>query len=102
MQGEDLNLLLCLDLVLLVFSMDDLISGSFIVCWFVPRIENNLTINGITENVLVKTITRLMLPPPGAGPIKIFQNTCYAVLFFKHCDWLKFFSIQSKCLKKIA
>ena len=36
----------------------------------------------------------------GTNPIKISQLIFYAMLFFKHSDWLKNMSSQSKCLKK--
>ena len=36
---------------------------------------------------------------PGTGPIKILHCKFYAMQFFKHFDWLKIISIQSKCLK---
>ena len=35
----------------------------------------------------------------GIDPIKILQRKFYATLFFKHSDWLKNVSSQSKCLK---
>ena len=37
---------------------------------------------------------------PGAGPIKILQRKFYSMQIFKHFDWLKKLSIQSKCFKK--
>ena len=39
---------------------------------------------------------------PGINPINILQCKIYATLFFKHFDWLKNVSSQSKCLKKLA
>ena len=36
---------------------------------------------------------------PGAYPIKILQRKFYALLIFKHPDWLINLSSQSECLK---
>ena len=39
------------------------------------------------------------LSTPGASPIKILQRKFYAMLIFKHPDWLLNLSSQSECLK---
>ena len=36
---------------------------------------------------------------PGASPIKILKRKFYAMLIFKHLDWLINLSSQSECLK---
>ena len=46
-----------------------------------------------------QVLSALLKHFPGTGPIKILQRKFYATQFFKHFDWLKIISIQSKCLK---
>ena len=36
---------------------------------------------------------------PGASPVKILQRKFYAMLIFKHPDWMIHLSSQSECLK---
>ena len=49
-------------------------------------------------SICVFKFTSLQLRP-GAYPIKILQRKFYAMLIFKHPDWLINLSSQSKCLK---
>ena len=44
---------------------------------------------------------KYILKGPGASPIKILQHKFYAMLIFKHPDWLINLSSQSECLKNV-
>ena len=52
-----------------------------------------------TRAVVVAKLVEQLLPTPGAYPIKILQHKFYAMLIFKHPDWLINLSSQSKCFK---
>ena len=63
------------------------------IIWGKSVIDGHLTVNYRGKKVLWNR-------PPGIDPVKILQRKIYATLFFKHSDWLKNVSSQSKCLKK--
>ena len=79
---------------ILTLSLHDLVDTT--ICHFELYIEQK---KWKINEIWPRTAIFLKKAVPGAYPIKILQHKFYAMLIFKHPDWLINLSSQSKCLK---
>ena len=68
--------------------------GTYLFDWF--RFNQTITLLLIQN----KQCSWIQISKTGDGPIKIYSINSTLSNFFKHSDWLKILSNQSKCLKK--